>query len=227
MGEWPDNWFRDGQEPADGGAGAGSDANADKTVASPRTSIRAGSTRSASTPAPARARPVRARAVGARPVRARAARARAVGARPVRARAARARPVRAQRASGRPPPGGWPQQPPVSSAGGPATALARPGSARRGRPQPRRRPRGAGPLHGATRRPRRDALRRRTALAATTADRDGPRRHRRPAAGRRRWHVLLPELEADQGQHPGRLLRPPSPGSGTNWLIAAMTAGRA
>ena len=186
--------------------------------ASPRTSIRAGSTRSASTPAPARARPVRARAVGAR------------------------RPGRSGR--GRPGPGRSGRSGPA--AGAPARRMAaaaagqlgwRAGRLRlwrgrlrlwRGRPQPRRRPRGAGPLHGATRRPRRDALRRRTALAATTADRDGPRRHRRPAAGRGRRHVLLPELEADQGQHPGRLLRPAEPWVGDQLADRRLqTAGRA
>ena len=177
--------------------------------ASPRTSIRAGSTRSASTPAPARARPVRAGRSG-----------------PGRSGRGRPGPGRSgpgRSGRGRPGPGRSGRSGPA--AGAPARRMAAAAAGQlgwraaglrlwrgrlrlwRGRPQPRRRPRGAGPLHGATRRPRRDALRRRTALAATTADRGGPRRHRRAAAGRRRRHVLLPELQADQGQHPGRLLR--------------------
>ena len=89
MGEWPEGWFRDGQDSADAGAasdGGGSGMDGDRTVSIPSNQHPGGQYR-----------------VGQ------------YAAGPAGGAAAQ-RPV--------PPPGSWPQQPPVDSAAAPAPAMA-------------------------------------------------------------------------------------------------------
>ena len=95
MGEWPDNWFRDGQEPADGDAGGGSDANGDKTVSIPSNQHPGGQYQ-------VRQYPGSGQGAGGQGAGGQGAGGQGAGGQG----AAGPRPA--------PPPGGWPQQPPVS-----------------------------------------------------------------------------------------------------------------
>ncbi len=190
MGEWPDNWFRDGQEPADGGRG-GSDASGDKTVSIPSNQHPGGQYQ-------VRQYPGAGQGAGGQGAGGQSAAGQgAAGQRPA------------------PPPGGWPQQPPVSSAGGRlATALARlAASYGGGLAAPARSPaRPGGP--GGTRsgggrrwlRPRRIV----TVLAVIVA--------LLLVAGVGTYFYLNSKLTRGNilVDYSGR----PSPGSGTNWLIA-------
>jgi LCP family protein required for cell wall assembly len=196
MGEWPDNWFRDGQEPADGDAGGGSDANGDKTVSIPSNQHPGGQYQ-------VRQYPGSGQGAGGQGAGGQGAGGQGAGGQG----AAGPRPA--------PPPGGWPQQPPVSSAGGPAGYGS--GAAGRsyggGLAAPARSPaRPGGP--GGTRagggrrwlRPRRIV----TVLAVIVA--------LLLVAGVGTYFYLNSKLTRGNilVDYSGR----PSPGSGTNWLIA-------